>query len=143
MDRKKLATIALAAVLAIVVIVNVISFFTSSGQEGTAISTGSFTRRPYDVTNDSWRVRSSRANGYSRVDYTFSAADLAAMHVNSRNSIGNIRLIFIQGDIERTIDISNEFYGYIDMSGFEPGEIRLRLDFIYAEQINTTISWGE
>ena len=144
MDTKRLAQFGFLAVLVIVAVIGILSLFNrSSRQPGVAVSTGTFTMRPYNVTNDTWRVRSSRANGYSRVYYIFDETDLATMHVNSRNATGSIHLTFTQGDLERTVDISNEYYGYIDLSGFEPGEVRLRLEFEDAVQINITISWGE
>jgi hypothetical protein len=41
----------------------------------------------------------------------------------------------IQGDTERTFDITGEFNENIDMRGFEPGRIRLRLVFENAENV--------
>ena len=129
----------------------------SFGREGIAINSGTFTTSDdigltfgvqagigsgiTNVSNNTWRATPGRANGNSRVDYTFTAANLDAMTVSSTNAEGNILLTFAQGDLEKTFDITGEFHENVDMSVFEPGRIRLRLVFENARNIDTVINW--
>lgn len=50
-------------------------------------------------------------------------------------------MLITQGDTERNVDITGEFNETIDMGGFEPGSIRLRLNFEKAESVNVVINW--
>ena len=117
-------------------------FFIVFTRERIAVNSGSFTNTPNNVSDSSWRTSTSRANGSSRVDYTFSATDLEAMHVSSTNSGGRILLVLIQGDTERIFDITSEFNSNIDMNDFEPGRIRLRLEFTNAENVEIVVNWS-
>jgi hypothetical protein len=159
MSRRKL--IVIIAVVAIVIIgivaVSVAFIFDIFDREGIAFNSGTFTTSGgtgftfgitpgerggiSNVSNNTWRASPSSANGSSRIDYTFTTANLEAMTVRSTNSEGKISLSFTQGDTERIFDITGEFHENIDMSGFEPGRIRLRLVFDNARDVNTVVSW--
>jgi len=156
LNRKKLIAIIVVVALVIIgIIVSVVMF--AFDREGVAVNSGTFTTSGgtgftfgvragsrggiSNVSNNTWRASPSRANGSSRVDYTFTAANLEAMTVRSTNTEGNVSLTFMQGDIERTFDISGDFHENINMSDFEPGRIRLRLAFENARNIDTLISW--
>jgi len=126
-------------------------------REGLAVNSGTFTASGgtgftfgvqaggrggiSNVSNNTWRASPTRANGNSRVDYTFTDANLEAMTVRSTNTEGRISLVFSQGDVERTFDITDDFHENVDMSDFEQGRIRLRLVFDNAGNVNTLISW--
>ncbi|MDR2599420.1 MAG: hypothetical protein LBC73_04000 [Oscillospiraceae bacterium] len=159
MKKKILIAIIIMAALVIIGIVAALAIFVFNNfdREGIAVNSGTFTTSSgtgftfgvqagarggiSNVSNNTWRANPSRANGNSRVDYTFTAANLEAMTVRSTNSEGRISITFIQDDIEITFDITGEFHENIDMSGFEPGRIRLRLEFENAENVDTLISW--
>ena len=91
---------------------------------------------------DSWSYTASRINGNARRDIDFSAEELANLHVSSSNSEGNIQLTLSQGDIEETFDISDSFFGSIDTSAFESGQIRVALRFDGARDIDLLINWA-
>ncbi|MDR2569575.1 MAG: hypothetical protein LBD23_04660 [Oscillospiraceae bacterium] len=156
--NKKIAIIAVVALVIIGVGVTASVFvFDFFDREGIVVNSGTFSTSGgtgftfgvqaggrggiSNVSNNSWRASPGRANGNSRVDYTFTAANLEAMTVRSTNAEGKISLTFTQGDIERTFDITNEFNENIDMSSFEPGRIWLRLEFDNATNVDTVISW--
>ena len=157
LNKKKI--IAITAVVAFVIIgivaasgvfflnregvaVNSGTFSATSGSVGFTFGVGVGSRNGIsNVSNNTWRATPYRANGNSRVDYTFTAANLEAMTVRSTNDEGRISLVFIQGDMERTFDITGEFYENIDMGGFVPGSIRLRLVFENARDVDTLIRW--
>ena len=157
LNKKKL--IAIIVVVAIVIIGIVIaSLVLFLNREGIVVNSGTFSATSggtgftfgvqagsrngiSNVSNNTWRAIPYRANGNSRIDYTFTDTNLEAMTVKSTNSEGRISLTFIQGDMERTFDITGEFHENIDMSDFQPGRIRLRLDFENARNIDTLISW--
>ena len=90
---------------------------------------------------DHWEISVASVDGRAWRDIDFSAQNLGALHVRSANNHGMVRLRLIQGDTEMITDLTEYFYGYPATSYFEPGEIRLRLDFINAEGVNISISW--
>ena len=91
---------------------------------------------------DSWLISVNRVNGNSRRDITFTSESLTALHVENTNSNGSVNLIITQGETERMIDISGNFNEILDISDdFEPGSIRLRLEFENAENVRVSLSW--
>ena len=156
MSKKVILIIVAVAVLIIGLIGALLFLFLS--REGVAFNSGSFSATSggvgftvgiqtgsgsgvSNVENNTWRATPYRANGTSRIDYTFTSANLEAMTVKSTNSDGNIFLTLTQGEREKTFDITGEFIQNIDISDFEPGRIRLRLNFQNARNIDTLISW--
>jgi len=94
------------------------------------------------LTADGWTYTADSVNGrLTTRNLTLTAENLASLHVESRIGSGGASLILMQGDNERTIDISGNFSGYIDTSGFEPGDIRLRLQYDSARNVNVSITW--
>ena len=91
---------------------------------------------------DSWFISVNRVNGNSRRDITFTSESLAGLHIENTNSNGSVVLIITQGETERMIDISGNFNEILDISNdFEPGSIRLRLEFENAENVRASLSW--
>jgi len=91
---------------------------------------------------DSWLISVNRVNGNSRRDITVTSESLTALHVENTNSNGSVNLIITQGETERMIDISGNFNEILDISDdFEPGSIRLRLEFENAENVRVSLSW--
>ncbi|MCL2198535.1 MAG: hypothetical protein FWB80_06400 [Defluviitaleaceae bacterium] len=157
MNKKKLIVIFAVIAFFVIVVAAIISLFVFT-REGIAVNSGTFSATAsgrtfelgihsgaangiYNVANNTWRVSPARANGSSRVNYTFTAANLEALTVRSTNAEGNISLTLTQGDTEKTIDITSQFYKNLDMNGFESGRIRLHLVFENARDVDTLISW--
>lgn len=138
--KKRVVIIGVAAMLVIAVIVAVVLavIFT---REGVVVKSGSSSVAISYVKNDTWTTTASSVNGNYRVDKTFDSGNLASFHASSTNSIGKIVLKLIQGDVEKSIDITGEFNDKIDMSEFEPGRIRLRLEFEHATDLSISVSW--
>jgi len=108
--------------------------------------TGSNNNVSSNLTADGWSYSADSVNGnITARNLTFTSDNLASLHVESSSlSSGDATLILIQGSNEREVDISDGFSGYIDTSGFEPGErdsIRIRLRFNNARGVNINISW--
>jgi len=158
LNKKMLIAIIVVAALVIIGII-VAAAMLFSNREGVVFNSGTFSTTSsgttfsigvhardgrnglFNVSNNSWRATPNTANGSSRVDYTFTTANLEAMTVRSTNAEGRISLIFTQGDVERTFDITRDFHENVDMSDFAPGRIRLRLEFENARNVDTLISW--
>ncbi|MCL2361322.1 MAG: hypothetical protein FWC73_05875 [Defluviitaleaceae bacterium] len=91
---------------------------------------------------DSWFISINRVNGNSMRDITFTSESLTELHVENTNSSGSVVLIITQDETERRIDISDNFNEILDISDdFEPGSIRLRLEFESAENVRVSLSW--
>jgi len=91
---------------------------------------------------DSWLISVNRVNGNSRRDITFTYESLAALHVENTNSSGNVTLVITQGEIERRVDISGNFSETLNISDdFEPGRIRLLIEFESAENVRVSLGW--
>lgn len=157
LGSKKLIIITVGVILVIIGIIAT-SFVIFLNREGVAVNSGTFSATPggagfvfgvsaggsngiFNVYNNTWRVMPYRANGNSRIDYTFTAANLEAMAVRSTNTEGKISLTFTQEDVEITFDITGEFYENINLSDFQPGSVRLRLHYENARNVDTLISW--
>lgn len=110
-------------------------------REGVVVKSGKISGGLSYVKDDTWSTSASKINGYCKVDKTFNSDNLAAFCVSSTNSDGKVFLKLIQGDVEKTIEITGEFNDKIDMSEFKSGRIRLRLEFEEAEDIDISISW--
>ena len=93
------------------------------------------------IEADRWDISVASVDGRAWREINFSAQNLNALHVRSANNYGTVRLRLIQGDTEIITDLTEYFYGHPATSYFEPGQIRLRLDFINAEGVNISISW--
>jgi len=106
-----------------------------------SVRTGSFSRSMDWYNNGHWTFNASRANGRITRNPSLSAAELNTVFISSNNSEGEVRLILSQGDVEEIIYLSDNFSGYIDMSNFNPGRIRMRLIFDAARNVNTSIRW--
>lgn len=157
MSKKKLMAIITAVALVLIgTVVTVLVLVLN--REGIAVSSGTFSAASSgvgftfgveaggrngisNISNNTWSASLNRANGSSRVDYTFTAANLNAMTVRNENAEGSVSLTFTQGNTVKTFDITGDFNGNIDMSGFAAGRIRLRLVFENARNVNTLISW--
>ena len=92
-------------------------------------------------TGNDWSISARTVRGHTVRTVSFTAEELAALRIDSENEDGKISFTMTQGEIEIVTDISGEFNDNIDTSGFEPGRIRLRLDFEAASGVNVTVNW--
>ncbi|MCL2361792.1 MAG: hypothetical protein FWC73_08280 [Defluviitaleaceae bacterium] len=105
-----------------------------------SMSSGSFTNQRNNLRNNQWNFSASRANGWTRRSPSLTADEMAIFHVSS-SSGDEISLLLEQGDISEVISISSTFHDYVDLSRFEPGRIRMTLQFDRANDINVTLRW--
>jgi len=91
--------------------------------------------------HNSWNYTASRRDGNSSMTFNLTEEGLASFNAISTNSRGEILLILTQGSTERTIDISDEFDEYIDLSDFDAGDIHMNLRFLRARDVSVFISW--
>jgi len=89
----------------------------------------------------SWTTTASYVDGNESRTVNMSADDLAALNVTSTNSSGTLSFTITQGDAKRTVDISGQFSGSIDTSGFTAGKVSMRLDYTSAKDTNISITW--
>lgn len=134
----KFSIIGVVVVLVVVAIVAVVLTFT---REGVVVKSGAISEGLSYVKNDTWSTSASKINGYFKVDKTLSSDNLAAFRVKGTNSGGKVFLKLIQGDVEKTIEITGEFNDKIDMGEFKSGRIRMCLEFEHAEDLNISVSW--
>ena len=93
------------------------------------------------MEDNRWELSAKSCNGHATRNLDFHAHHLEALHVESTVGGGEAYLIISQDDTEKSIDITGEFNENIDMIGFGPGRIRLRLEFKRAENIDIIINW--
>ena len=98
------------------------------------------------VTNQSqdegWFIAVARANGHIRRDATFTQDNIYHFFIRSSNTGGEVRLTLTQGDTEVEFDLTGETDVFPILSGFQPGNIRLRLDFDSATDVEVLITWN-
>ena len=120
-----------------------LAILTACGGETTTVASWSTSG---GLTNDSqtesWHVSAGRINGHIRRDITFTQDSLSMLYVHATNSDGEMFLTFTQGDMVTTLNISGNFEGFLAMPGFEPGTIRVRLDFESAVDPDVFIRWA-
>ncbi len=113
-----------------------------TGCGGMAVSSSwSYSGLKHTVEENSWEISASRVNGNASRNIEFSADNLAALHAENTNGAGNISILLTQGDTKKTVDVSGDFNDDIDMSDFEPGKVRLRLEFKNTEGVSISVTW--
>jgi len=90
-----------------------------------------------------WAITTEQIDGNRNRTINFTARELTLFYMQSFNEYGEIVLTITQGATEKVLDITGEFAGYLDMSGFRPGEIRLDLDFDSAQCVNIALMWDD
>ena len=104
----------------------------ASSFKGTNISSSS--------TSDKWEISATTLNGHFTRTIKFEADNLAALRAKSDGG-GSVTLTLSQGGVSKTFDISGAFDAHIDAGEFKPGEIKARLDFRKASDVNVVINW--
>ena len=107
---------------------------------GGSMSSGTFSMQRSSLRDGEWTYTARTANGWTRRSPNLSADELAAFYVVS-NSGNGVRLRLEQGDLLEVIDLSGNFRGPIDLGHFEPGRVRIRLEFDRANDVYVRISW--
>jgi len=90
---------------------------------------------------DSWTISAKSIDGHASRNIDMTSEKLAALHAENTSSDGGVFLVMTQGDTEKTFDLSGEFNGSIDTSAFEPGRVKLRLNFEKAKDVKVYINW--
>ena len=91
--------------------------------------------------DNSWVLSVDRVNGHIRRDVNFTADNLSIFHTRSFISNGEMTLTMTQGSTEIVIDLTDGLDGFVNTSLFEPGNIRLRLDFHDATDVSLALRW--
>jgi len=103
---------------------------------------GSHRNAVSNLTIDGWTYTANTINGRATTNNLELTADnLSQLHVDANFGGGTILLELIQGDFGRGLHLADDFSGYVDTSGFEPGEIRLRLVFTNVQNMDISIRW--
>jgi hypothetical protein len=126
------AIVALVAVILIVV-------FTREG-----VSVRSVSGRNVSISNaenNTWTVTADTLTGNSRMDITFTEESLDALRIHSTSSGGTVSLRLTQGDVDLTFDITQVSNHRVNLNGFTPGRIRMRLAFDRLENVSLSIAW--
>ena len=109
-------------------------------REHGTMSSGTFTMQRSTLRDSEWTYTARTANGWTRRSPSLTAEELAAFHVISNSGEG-VRLRLEQDDRLEVIDLSRRFDGPVDLRGFEPGRVRIRLEFDRANDVYVRISW--
>ncbi|MCL2372097.1 MAG: PLDc N-terminal domain-containing protein [Defluviitaleaceae bacterium] len=107
---------------------------------GASVRMGSFSGSRSHLRNETWTFTANRANGHERRNINFTAAQLNDFHVFS-DSGGGTTLRLEQNNNVKTVDISGFVDRNVDLSAFEPGRVRVRLDFDRADDVYVRLSW--
>jgi len=108
---------------------------------GCTVFSGSAAGRLSITKAASWTITASSVNGHESRKVNMSADNLAALKVVSTNNEGTVSLVITEGDNTRTVDISGQYSGNIDTSGFTAGKINLRLNYEKVKDANIIITW--
>jgi hypothetical protein len=127
--------------IAIFGIVLIFAMLAGCGANSTVASWSTSGTLVNNSRDESWELSVGRANGHIRRDATLSQDALYNLFVRSTNSDGQVILTLTQGDTEIPIDLTGHFDGFIVTTYFEPGSIRMRLDFESAADVDVLISW--
>ena len=140
MNKKRF--FALGILFMLVVSLTACTFEFTQSPSGAVTSWSTSGRITHNREADSWLITVNRVNGHARRDIDFTAESLSALHVESTNSDGSVSLLITQGEVTRTIDLTGEFNQVLDISNdFQPGSVRLRLEFENAETVRVSLSW--
>ncbi|MCL1883553.1 MAG: PLDc N-terminal domain-containing protein [Defluviitaleaceae bacterium] len=120
--------------------VGVVNFVTDGSTGIATVRSGSFSFSNSRLRDNVWTFTARSANGHERRSPNLSAQQLANFHVRS-DSGENLYLHLEQDNIRETIDISGSFDENIDMSAFQPGRVRITLDFNRTQGVDVEINW--
>lgn len=112
--------------------------------ERTTVNSGTFSNFHSSARDDHWLVVARSANGRARIDRTLTAEELSNLRVEGAAD-GGIALRVEQRDsagaFAMTVDLTGQVSGDIDLQAFDPGRIRLVLEFNHATDVNVTVRW--
>ena len=93
------------------------------------------------LAGNGWSYVAAQRTGTRHQDVSLGAESLAAFHVESFSESGLVTLVVTQGEVALELDISGDFADFVDLSDFEPGDLRLRLRFFEARRVDVTLTW--
>jgi len=92
----------------------------------------------------SWMIVAETVRGHATRRIEMSAEQMAGLHVRSSSDSGEVWLVVSDDDpnFRMSVDLSGEFDEYVDLGdAFEPGRIRLRLEFVDVEGLELYLRW--
>jgi len=129
---RKLLSVGIVALLAFIVV----------GCSGNVMSSNwSNNNLENELVGRSWTITADSVNGYATYKTTFNDENLSSMHVENTNSSGEVAIVIIQDDLERSFDVTGKFSGDLDLSEFSPGPIQIRPSFAKANDVNLKLTW--
>jgi hypothetical protein len=92
-------------------------------------------------TASSWVITANTVHGTGTRTVSLSAENLANFTVNNSSGGGAVRLVLSQGGNELSLDLSGRYNQMIDMEGFLPGRVRMRVSFDGARDVRFELRW--
>ena len=89
-----------------------------------------------------WSLSTDRTSGFMRYRFYLSKDMLDNLRVGSRSSQGIIYFTLRQGNISKTMDISNTELIAVDTSGFEPGDFILLFEVEQGLDLTIELDWS-
>jgi len=112
----------------------------ASGSGLSSVRTGSFSGYRSNVRDGEWALTARSANGRERRSPDLTAQQLENFHVFSDSGRG-VTLRLEQDGRVKSIDISGYFDRVLDLSAFEPGRVRVILEFDRANDVYVRVNW--
>lgn len=111
-------------------------------RHGIVVKSGLMSNCVSYVWAGSWTTRASRIDGHCRLDKTLDGSQLAALRVSGTHSSGRVLLTMTQGHVEQAVELTGGFDDRLDMSAFQPGRVRMRVDYHDAAGVIVAVSWS-
>ena len=96
-------------------------------------------------TLTNWEITADSLRGNGRRDISVTAAQLAAMHVQSSWTSGAVSLTLTVGEITQSVDLPNGFDdtlgNIMDFGLLTDGQMRLELYFDRTENVAVSVDW--
>jgi hypothetical protein len=99
------------------------------------------TELSHEHTRGSWAVTADTIDGYAYRDVTFGTGNLVSFYAESGNRRGRVTLTLAQDGVEKVLTLDREYAGRVDMDGFKPGRVHMRLDFENATDLALSLNW--
>jgi len=104
---------------------------------------GSSSNLNHAYSDGVWTVTATSVNGTLSRSFNLQQEQLDSLRVTSVAAQGSVQLVLIQGDVEKTVILDQLHVSAqpIDTSDFNPGSVRVRLNFTNARGVSIVVSW--
>ena len=120
---------------------------TGIGEGFNSFRSGIFINMSQEIHNEGWTFSAEEANGYNVIFTDLNRGALDNLYLRSHIGGGEMSLIIECKGASKIIDLSAEETaipaGSLDMSGFEPGRVEMRLIFTGAVNVFISLSWEQ